>query len=85
MHLQGIEPKALSPERLIITTFAHWTTGPLYHWALVTHTKLVLYMSPVAYLGKVVTPKAYRTFYICPGPVFRYEFNGDICLVIRLT
>jgi len=37
---------------------------------LVTHRKLVLYMSPVAYLGKPVTSKAYGTFYICPGPVF---------------
>jgi hypothetical protein len=42
-------------------------------------------MSPVAYLGKPFTLKAYGTFYICPGPVFQYEFNGDVCLVIRLT
>ena len=27
----------------------------------------------------------YRTYDICPGPVFRHEFNGSVCFVIRLT
>src|ERR1700732_3196803 len=42
-------------------------------------------MSPVAYLGKVFPPKGYRKCYICPGLVLQREFNGDVCLVIRLT
>ena len=42
-------------------------------------------MSPVAYLGNVFAFIQYRTYGICPGPVFRCEFNGGVRLVIGLT
>ena len=68
-------------------TYSQWYLHalPLCHWGHSILGKLVLYMSPVAYLGKVFTPKGYRKCYICPGPVFWRKFNGDVCLVIRLT
>ena len=45
----------------------------------------MLYMSPVADLGKAFTLKGYRKCYICPEPDFQCEFNGDVRLVIGLT
>ncbi len=51
---------------------------PLHHWGHVICSKLVLYMSPMAYLGKAFTPKRYRTCYILQGPVFRCKFNRDV-------
>ena len=61
----------------------HLHTLPLCHWGHGIPSQLVLYMSPVAYLGMMFTPKGYRKCYICPGSVFRCEFNGDVRLVIR--
>ena len=58
---------------------------PLYHWGRDIPRKLVLYMSSAAYLGNAFKPIGYRTCYICPGPVFRCEFNGNVCFMIRLT
>jgi hypothetical protein len=60
-------------------------TLPLHHWDHVIYSKLVQYMSPMAYLGKVFTPKGYKTCYILQGPVFQCEFNRDVHWVIRLT
>ena len=60
-------------------------TLPLHHWGHDISRKLVLYMSPVAYLGNVFKPIGYRTCYICPGPVFQCEFNGNVHSMIRLT
>ena len=34
---------------------------------------------------KVFTFNPYKTCYMCPGPVFQYEFNGGACFGIRLT
>ena len=34
---------------------------------------------------KVFTFNPYKTCYTCPGPVFRYEFNGDARFGIGLT
>ena len=47
--------------------------------------ELVLCMPPLAYLGKTFKSKGYRTCYICPGPVFQCEFNGNVHFVIGLT
>ena len=58
---------------------------PIYHWGHIIYSKLVLYMSPMAYLGKVFTLKGYRTCYILQGPVFQCKFNCDVHCVIRLT
>jgi len=61
---------------LIDISYVH--TLPLCHWGHVICSKLVLYMSPMAYLGKAFTPKRYRTCYILQGPVFRCKFNRDV-------
>jgi len=82
MHLTRIEPKVQ-----MSGTYSHlcWRALPLHHWGHDIPSKLVLYMSHVAYLGNVFKPKGYGTCYICPGPVFRCEFNGDVHFTIRLT
>ena len=36
-------------------------------------------------MGNVFTFIQYRTYDICPGPVFRCEFNGGVHFAIRLT
>ena len=47
-----------------------------------SHT--IPYILP-AYLGNTFTHVQYRMCYICPGPVFRHKFSGDVSLVIGLT
>src|ERR1700676_3921187 len=82
MHLTRIEPKVQ-----MSGTYSHlcWRTLPLHHWGHDIPSKLVLYMSHVAYLGNVFKPKGYETCYICPGPVFQCEFNGNVHFIIGLT
>ena len=36
-------------------------------------------------MGNIFTSIQYGTCDICPGPVFRWEFNGGVHFVIRLT
>jgi len=64
-------------------TYGHlcWHALPLYHWGHDISSKLVLYMSPVAYIGNVFKLKGYGTYYICPGLVFQCEFNGNHCIL----
>ena len=68
-------------------TYSHlcWCTLPLHDGGHDIPSKLVPYMSPVTYLGNAFKLKGCRTCYICPGPVFRCEFNGDVRFTIRLT
>ena len=37
------------------------------------------------YVGNIITFIQYGTYDICSGPVFWWEFNGDVHFVIRLT
>jgi len=82
MHLTRIEPKVQMSGTYSCLC---WGTLPLHHWGHDISSKLVLYMSPVPYLGNVFKPKGYGTCYICPGLVFQCEFNGDVRFTIRLT
>ena len=59
----------------------------LYHYATVAIIFIpnLYYICTLAYLGNVFTFIQYRTCYICPGLVFRYEFNGGVYFGIGLT
>ena len=69
------------PELVVISvsTLYHYTTGDMIY------LENLCYMSPAAYLRNMFKPIGYRTCYICLGPVFRCEFNGDVRFMIRLT